>query len=189
MVAVPSNLPEDERIVDDKDARIRLLICNVCNTIEPLPDFSGPAEYDDTLNHRLLSHRTAEGHPHRGALATVSELSWKDDTRRQAILEELSKARGNPDVGLGHNLYDLRSTYQEDAMRCWRFEHNRTQNCEDYKSDKKRLVQNDEETRSLRREVGAESRSKHIQSNTWLCNFCPVHTLVMEKIRKAEGYY
>lgn len=186
MVALP-RLGEDERVIDDKDARIRLLICNVCNTIEPLPSFDGPVEHDETLNYRLAEHRTPEGHPHVGALATVSEKSWNDAAKQKKILEELNKARAGGDVGLGSELYDLRSTFQEDAMKCWRIEHNRTTDCGDYKSDRMKLTP--QHTRGDRRELGLETRSKYIPTNTWLCTFCPFHTLVMEQVRKAEGYY
>ncbi len=184
MVALPPQR-EDERVVDDTDPRIRLLICNDCGTIEPLPPFDGPVQYDDTLNYRLAGHKTADGTPHRGAMATVSSVSWDDPEKRKKILEELNKAKNGGEVGLGSDLYNLRSTFSEDAYSCWNKEHNRTMNCEDYKSDKKRLVP---DTRGDRKELGLETKSS-ARANTWLCVFCPYHSVVMERARKAEGYY
>lgn len=185
MVALP-RLGEDERVIDDKDARIRLLICNVCHTIEPLPSFDGPVEHDDTLNYRLAAHRTPDGHPHVGALATVSEKSWDDPAKQKKILEELNKARAGGEVGLGNELYDLRSTFSEDAMKCWRVEHNRTTDCGDYKSDRMKLVP---PTRAERKDLGLEVRSKHMPSSTYLCNFCPYHRVVENRVRESQGYY
>jgi hypothetical protein len=184
MVALPPSR-EDEKVVDADDPRIRLLICNDCETIEPLPWFDGPVQYDDTLNFRLAGHRTAEGTPHRGAMATVSEVSWDDTEKRRKILDELNKAKNGGEIGLGSKLYDLRSTYAEDAYKCWQHDHNRTKNCEDYKSDKKKLVP---DTRGDRKELGLETKSS-ARPNTWLCVFCPYHSVVMERARRDQGYY
>lgn len=177
----------EERVVDSDDARIRLLICHVCNTIDPLPWFDGPVEHDDTLKARLAQHRTPEGHPHIGNLATVSESSWNTPERRARIIEELSKARDGGEAGLGTHFYDVRSTFEEDAMRCWRIEHNRTTNCEDYKSDRKKLVPNN--TREERKELGLSTKAKDRPANTWLCQFCPYQSIVMQRVRKAKGMY
>lgn len=186
MVALP-RLGEDERVVDADDPRIRLLICNVCNTIEPIPMFDGPPEHDELLNYRLAPHRTTEGHPHVGMLPTVSEKSWNDPVRQKKIIEELNKARAGGEVGLGSELYNLRSTFEDDAMRCWRIEHNRTTDCGDYKSDRMKLTP--QHTRGDRKDLGLETRSKHMPTSTWLCTFCPYHTVVMEQTRRAQGYY
>jgi hypothetical protein len=186
MVATP-RLGEDERVVDDKDARIRLLICNTCNTVQPLPWFEGPSQYDDTLNHRLAEHRFPDGNAHLGALATVSEVSWNNPGRRARILEELAATRAsNGDTGLGIKMYDLKSTFQEDAMTCWRGSHNRTKNCQDYMSDRMKLVP---DTRGERKELGLETRAKHMPTNAWLCQYCPYHSIVEQRQRSAEGYY
>lgn len=186
MVATPQDLGEDEMVVDGEDERIRLLICYVCNTIEPLPWFDGPVEHDDTLHARLAGHRTAEGHPHRGNMLTVSEKSWDDPNRKDVIVKQLSEQRGSGDVGLGNKLYDLRSTFSEDAMTCWRVKHNRTENCEKYRADEMRLLA---DTREERKELGLSTRQKDRPAGTYLCNFCPVHSIVMTRARKAQGYY
>lgn len=185
-LANPPSLGEGEHVIDAEDDRIRLLICNTCNTIEPLPDYTGPIEHDTTLQFRLSKHRTAEGHPHLGNMARVSEKSWDNPTYRAKILDELAKAHAAGEVGLGTKMYDLRSTFQEDAMSCWRHEHNRTENCEDFRSDRKRLVP---DTKGERKELGLETRSKYMPVNSWLCDYCPYATLVMERQRKAKGLY
>lgn len=180
------NLNEDEHVVDADDARIRLLLCYVCDSIDPLPWFDGPVEHDETLIARLKQHRTPEGHPHRGNLATVSESSWNTPDRRERIVEELSKARAGGEAGLGTKFYDVRSTFEEDAYKCWQHEHNRTTNCEDYKSDKKRLLA---DTREERRDLGLSVKTKDRAGGTHLCMFCPYASIVMQRQRKAQGYY
>ena len=176
----------DEHVVDADDDRIRLLLCYVCNTIEPLPWFDGPVEHDETLLARLAKHRTPEGHPHVGNLATVSETSWNTPERRERIIEELSAARNNGEAGLGTKFYDVRNTFEEDAMACWRVEHNRTENCDDYKSDRKRLLS---DTREERRDLGLSTKQKDRAGGSYLCYFCPYHSVVMQRARKAKGMY
>lgn len=176
----------EEHVVDDGDARIRLLLCYVCDSIEPLPWFDGPVEHDETLHARLLKHRTPEGHPHRGNLATVSETSWNTPERRERIVEELSKVRAGGEAGLGTKFYDVRSTFEEDAMDCWRRLHNRTENCDDYMSDSKRLLPN---TREERKDLGLSVRAKDRPGGSSLCMFCPYHSVVMQRARKKQGYY
>lgn len=183
MVALPTT-GDGERIIDADGPRLRLLICHDCGSIEPLPAYDGPVEYDDTLNFRLAGHRTESGTPHRGSLGTVSEASWEDTEKRAQILREIAKAHAGGEVGLGTKMYAARSTFQEDAMTCWR-QHNRTQNCEDYKSDKKRLVP---DTKSERKELGLSVKSS-ARPGTSLCVFCPYHSVVMERARKAQGFY
>lgn len=176
----------EERVVDNDDARIRLLICYVCNTIDPLPWFDGPPEYDYTLLARLERHKTPEGFPHVGNLATASETSWNTPERRARIIEELSKVRQGGEAGLGTTFYDVRSTFEEDAMQCWRVKHNRTTNCEDYKSDKMRLLA---DTREERKDLGLSVKAKDRAGGTHLCMFCPYHSVVMQRARKAQGFY
>lgn len=177
----------EERVVDADDARIRLLLCYVCDTIEPLPWFDGPIEHDETLQARLTKHRTPEGFPHVGNLATVSETSWNTPERRERIVEELEAVRNGGEAGLGTVFYDTRNTFEEDAMDCWRRLHGRTENCEDYKSDKMRLLP---DTREERKDLGLSIKQKDRPGQgTHLCMFCPYHSVVMQRARKAQGLY
>lgn len=176
----------EERVVDAEDSKIRLLLCYVCDTIEPLPWFDGPVEYDETLLARLAKHRTPEGHPHVGNLATASEISWNTPERRARIVEELTAVRNGGEAGLGTKFYDVRSTFEEDAMTCWRVAHARTENCDDYKSDKMRMLP---DTREERKDLGLSVRQKDRPGGTHLCMFCPYHSIVMSRARKAQGMY
>jgi hypothetical protein len=180
--------------IDEEDLkngpRDQLLVCGDCHTIEHVPAFYGPPEYNMPLRARLANHSVelADGiSTHPLAITTVNAKLWaENEDFRKYITKAISAATKTGDVGLGDANYDLKSTFQEDAMACWRGEHNRTQNCEDYRSDKKRLVP---PTRGERKELGMETRSKHIPSNTWLCNYCPYHSIVEDRVRKAQGFY
>ena len=169
---------------DKQDSRIRLLICNSCNSIQPLPMYQGPADRDDTLNARLAEHRFPDGNEHFGALATVSEKSWDDPEKRKGILAEMANARGaGQGEGFGQEFYDVKSTFKEDAYYCWAREHNRTTDCGDYKSGKKRLLA---DTRADRRELGLDQKSR---ASTFLCDFCVYKSgVVQKKAMKKAGY-
>lgn len=189
MVALPST-QEGERVIDADGPRLRLLICHDCGSVDVLPWYDGPVERDDTLNYRLAAHQgplDSDGKPryyHRGDMATVSEKSWDDLTIRKQILDEIAKAHAGGEVGLGSKLYHARSNFKDDAMACWK-QHGRTDNCEDYKSDRKRLVP---DTKGDRKELGVESRAKY-RPGTSLCVFCPYHSVVMQRARKQQGFY
>jgi hypothetical protein len=192
MVALPT-LKEDERVIDSDGPRVRLLICHDCHTVDVLPWYDGPPEYDDTLTYRLADHqgpmeringRYEPAWYHRGVIATVNEKSWEDPGKQIQIIDELSKAHAGGEVGLGSAVYHARSNFKEDAMACWRA-HNRTTNCGDYKSDAKRLVP---DTRGDRKELGLETKSRS-RPGTYLCVFCPYHSVVMSRARKEQGFY
>lgn len=190
MVALPT-LGEDERVIDADGPRLRLLICHDCKSVDVLPWYDGPPQYDDTLNYRLADHQgpkdTQTGEPrwyHTGTMASVSEKSWEDESTKWRILDELSKAHAGGEVGLGSAIYHARSNFKEDAMTCWK-QHNRTQNCGDYKSDSKRLVP---DTRGERKELGLDTKSSR-RPGTHLCVFCPYHSVVMARARKEQGFY
>jgi hypothetical protein len=123
------------------------------------------------------------GTSHAG-LATVSEKTWDDPRLQKKVIEQLSEAASGKDTGLGSGLYNLRDTFKDDAIKCWR-QHNRTTNCGDYKSDSKRLVP---DTRGDRRELGLETKASR-RPGTYLCVFCPYHSVVMQRARKEQGFY
>lgn len=176
-----------EKSNDKDDAKMRILVCYTCDSIDPLPFYDGPPQYDDTLNHRVGLHRFPDGREHFGQLMRVSEKSWNDPQKRTEIIRQMHQHRnaGQGD-GLGEDIYDVKNTYQEDAMSCWRLEHNRTSNCEDYKSDKKRLVY--QQTLADRKAAGMEHRSKHIATDTYLCDFCPYKSVVQRRVMDAKGF-
>lgn len=165
------------------DEKLRLLICHTCHSIQELPWYEGNPDRDDTLKFRVAEHRFPDGNEHFGVLATVPAEHWEKPSHRDEIVQKIEEAAGVPGtgVGMGETFYDVKSNFQADALQCWK-EHNRTHNCEDYRSDKKRLYP---DTKAERKSEGLPAQ----RPNTFLCDFCPVHTLVMQRQRHEQGYY
>lgn len=161
--------------------KIRLLICKTCPSVQELPFYEGPPQYDEWLNRYVADHPQ-----HIGQLAVVKQSDWQQLEVREAILSEIRDKFKLPGQGegLGNTFYDLKSTFTDDAFQCWRG-FNRTTDpahC-DYRKDSKRLLS---PTRLDRKEAGLDPSAR---PNTYLCDFCPVHSLVLEKQRKKQGLY
>jgi hypothetical protein len=158
---------------------VRILICRECKTLEVLPDFTGPAERDDTLIALHSRHTLDDGRPHVCDLGRVEESVWNDPSKRQAVEGKIREAAGGGDTGLGALYYQTRDTFREDAMTCWA-QHNRVRLCGDYKSDRKLLVP---DTKAERKEAGIGK----YKSKTYLCDFCPVRSTVQEIAFRKQG--
>jgi hypothetical protein len=167
---------------DSNDRKIRLLICKTCNVIVPLPDFEGPIDHDDTLLARVAEHQfPGSNRGHDLDLGRVSQISWDDPHKRDQILGEISKNVGTgKGEGLGQEAYDVKNTFAEDAMRCWRFKHGRTSNCADYMSDKMKILA---DTRQERKELGLDPNTR---ASHRLCHYCPMHSVVQSRKTMAK---
>jgi len=162
--------------------KLRLLICHDCESIEELPPYEGPTGNDDTLNYRVGQHRFPNGEEHIGVLATVPAANWEKPDQRHEIIRRITEAKKPGDSeGLGSPYYNVKATFQEDAMTCWK-KHNRTQNCDEWRGDHKRLYP---DTLSDRKEAGITTR----RPNTWLCDFCPVTSIYSQRRNEARGDY
>lgn len=161
--------------------KVRLLVCFECQSIEEVPWFEGPAERDETLEYRASAHARPSGERHLGQLFVVDKVQWDDPQYRTAIVKQISDERARA-TGLGQEFYDVKSTFSEDAMTCWK-RHGRRTNCEDYKTDKMRLYP---DTRGERKELGLDPKTR---PSTFLCQFCPVNSVVVQKQRAARGDY
>lgn len=162
-----------------EEEKIRILVCHTDGAVYELPWYDGPQEHDDTLNYRVSEHRD-----HVGNLFVYNKKDWEKSTYREAILSELAKqVKPGQGTGMGESFYDLKSTFQEDAIMCWKGFGKTTDpgHC-DYRKDNKRLYP---DTKGDRKELGLSPT----RPNTFLCDFCPVHSLVMQKKRKAAGLY
>lgn len=166
--------------------KIRLLICQTCGSVEELPMYDGPPQYDTWLNEKTAQHRTAGGDSHIGGLATVATTDWGNPTVRDEISKKLATQFAMPGqaAGLGQTFYDLKSTYLEDAMSCWRGFGRTTDpsHCA-YRSESKRLLP---DTKADRKDAGLDPKDR---PNTFLCDFCPVHSIVLQKRRADAGMY
>ncbi|WP_188187565.1 hypothetical protein [Nonomuraea sp. SYSU D8015] len=148
--------------------------------MEELPDYEGPVEGDHLLDVLVSRHRFPSGAEHGGGLLIrdIKEEHWADPQIRQQIIQQIDARTAE---GLGNHFYDSKNTFQEDAGKCWK-EHNRTKNCGDYMSDRKRLLP---DTRAERKEAGLDYKNR---PNTFLCNFCPYHQIVEQRRNKAKYY-
>jgi hypothetical protein len=172
---IPSWLDKDEL---EHGVRDQLLVCADCATIEHIPYFAGPVEHNQPYQARLRNHLvpTAEGvSTHSIAFTTVNAKLWASSEEfRTYLTKAIGDAAKTGDVGLGKDMYALRESYQDQAMRCWRVAHNRTQDCDDYKSDKMRLdaVNQVDGVRGMRKDLGMSVKAKDQPAGAWLCQWC-----------------
>lgn len=168
--------------------KVRLLICAVCKSVEELPPYEGPQERDDTGNYKVSFHRFPSGNYHPFTVGDVQASAWANKGNRTAILQEISRhVEGLGEAGLGAEFYDVKANFGEDAIACWK-RHGRPgsqhkNSCEDYKHDRMRLLP---DTRAERKAEGLNPKSR---PNTFLCQFCPYHRVVEDRVRAAQGYY
>lgn len=165
--------------------KIRLLFCMKCNTLEELPDFEGNPDDDDLLQILVDKHQST-GIPHPGQLMRVPASLWLNPEIKEAIAKQIYQkvAPGLDAVMPGY--YDIKSTFAEDAMTCWK-QHNRPKDsCSDYGSEKKILRP---DTKAERKDLGLTPVGKGTRPTTYLCQFCPMHVVVMQKKKEAAGLY
>jgi hypothetical protein len=160
--------------------KIRLLFCETCNSIEELPDFDGPVQYDTLLEIAASRHRTPSGDPHIGKLFDVDVAMWAEDSVRRQIIEQI---KGKGSKGLAEfdaTFYDTRSTFHEDALKCYQ-DHLRPKGaCPDWMSDKKILLP---DTKAERKAEGLASPSSAPGPKVRLCDFCPAKRYYADKAR------
>lgn len=165
---------------------VRLLVCGVCESVQEIPwcgtdKNCGHRACVEPLEFRVAEHQYADGRPHAPAsLADIVKDLWDDPKVRANFLADLPTITGMPGTGsgLGQTMYDVRSNFADDAFACWQ-SHGRTKNCADYHSAAKRLVPN---TKAERKDLGLESRSKHIPTSTYLCDMgCPYKSILQTK--------
>ena len=161
------------------EERVRLVVCPVCKSIEEIPDFEGPIQYDTLLDVTASRHEYAYEKPHPGLrMFNIEAAHWNDSNKRKQIIDELKKEVSD---GLGDEFYAVKETFKEDAQKCWKA-HNRTKNCADFKSDSKRIQP---ATNAERKNLGLAP----MQSNRFVCEFCPMQSIMMQRMRAGRGDY
>lgn len=161
-------------------AKIRLLHCHECGTIEELPDFDGPPEYDSVLEYVAGRHET-NGYRHVGKLYDVEERVWELKNLRNALIEQI---RGRLSSGLAafdSSFYDTRDTLRADALSCYSAHLRPKEGCSDWRTQRKMLLP---PTRQDRKEVGLSMEGA---PKRWLCDFCPVRAHYERKNNEALG--
>lgn len=183
--------PSETVVHDQNEEQVRLLACQNCRTIEVLDDYTGPPEmaerFDVILNLALEKHRDGvERRAHIGNLMRVSKKAWDNPNVQETLRQQIVAGMEGGETGLGSEAYALRDTFREDAMTCWE-QHLRTPTCSDYKDPSKLLVPN---TSAERKEAGiAKFDKSNPHTQRFLCEYCPVHSLVQQAARKRAGLY
>lgn len=176
---------------DESGPEVRLLVCTNCKSVEVLSDYDGPPEmaerHDHVLNTALEKHKDGvERKPHIGQIFRVKESAWNSGARDQIREQVVARLDPNAETGLGAEAYALRDNFSDDAMACWAA-HNRNPGCPDYKSDAKQITPN---TSQERKEAGLGKFDVHNpDTKRYLCEYCPVHSLVQQMQRKKAGLY
>jgi hypothetical protein len=181
-LGLPQNLPQAP---DPNQPHVRILVCHVCKTIEEIPDYDGPVAHDQLLDYKCSLHVFDSGTPHRGLLVRVPTKQWDSSDFRRTFSDEIGQMVG---AGYGDGVpglqYDLKNNFKQDAMMCWK-QHSRTDDCGDYQSKNKALYA---DTKAERKDAGLEislsARPKH-----FLCDYCPVQSIIDQKKRDAAGMY
>lgn len=172
-----------EPIVGPEKKYVRLLVCHECRSVDQVPDYSGPSQYDHYLEYRASQHET-NGRRHKGILVKVEDNHEVINATIDEIEDAVRQSMPGAGQGLGQVMYDLRDNFQAEAMLCWK-RHNRRENCEDYRADKMRLWL---DTKAERKEEGLSVR-RDDRPNVWLCDHCPVQSIVSQRQRAAKGLY
>lgn len=164
---------------------MRVLYCLVCGTMEELPLFDGKPEDDHLLEILVQPHVFPSGEPHKGHLFRVPVLQWENYEVRKRIIEQI---KGGGSKGLDEfdaKFYDTKNTFKEDAMTCFN-RHRRPNSCDDYKTEKMMLLP---DTKSERKDAGLPDPKKAPGPKNYLCDFCPVQSMVVQKMRELRGDY
>lgn len=163
--------------------KIRLLRCDTCHTLEELPDYQGPAEYD-TLLEVLLSRHETNGERHIGRLIDVDQRAWELPNVRKEIIEQIKGGISPGLAAFDPTFYDTRNTFQTDALKCYKQHLRPSEGCQDYHDDSKILLP---DTAAERRDVGLPKPARGNTPLQFLCSFCPVESYVQHQKLKRAG--
>ena len=155
---------------DTSGPQLRLLRCTDCRSIDELPDFKGDPSHDVLLADLLMTQHVYEsGTTHEVVLITVPEKVWRNATMQKRIVQQLSAGASKGLDELDGDYYATKSTYQEDALKCFS-RHGRPKgaDCIDYRAPDRRLGNPTHEG------------WKH-GPQVYLCDFCPVQSQVNAK--------
>ena len=163
----------------DTQARLRLLWCGQCRTLEELPWYDGPVERDGVLEYAVSKHST-NGSLHDGyKLYDVEERIWTLPGYRRSIIEQI-KGGSTGLAAFDANYYNVQQTLREDALKCYHLHSRPREGCIDWRDDRKLLVP---DTRVERKELGLPMPGRGASPVSYLCDFCPVRSYYERKSR------
>lgn len=168
------------------EPHLRLLVCNTCKRIDELPDYEGRPEDDHLLTIVIENYHTTEGGtPHFGNLLRIPIKQWAVTSVRNQILKQIREGSGGISE-LDPDFYDTKSTFGEDALRCFSDHLRPKGRCVDWHDSKKKLVP---KTAALRKDLGLTAPDKLGGKQVYLCDFCPAAVFMHTKARDAAGLY
>ena len=173
--------------VDPNEPHMRVLKCTKCRSIEEVPDYEGPEGGENTMEFDYFLKFFTDDHVNKNC--TRDDFStirfptrfWIIPKVKEAIITQLQDGAQGLDV-FGTKFYDTRENLLADAMTCWLKEHNQTDDCADYKTEKKKLQPG---TAKERKNLGLEES----KSKVYLCDYCPYKSMVQKKAFKKKGLY
>lgn len=165
-------------------ANVRVLICRDCQSTEVLPDYDGDPAQDEALIYTAGKHQYPNGEMHFGRLyGNIAEEKWQNRETHDEILRRIWQQEGH--TGFDPWVYDTLETLKADAMQCWE-KRLRPATCSDYRSESKRLVP---PTADARKAEGMGKYKASPQHTQYLCNYCPINSVVEQRVRKQRGLY
>jgi hypothetical protein len=164
---------------------LRLLHCKVCNSIEELPPYVGPAEHDQLLAIACEKHKFPSGEEHKGLLFIIPVKAWLNSDARKDVIRQIKGGGSKGLDEIDEGFYDTKSQFGEDAMTCWKRKNKPQDNCDEYQSESKRLLPN---TAKERKELGMDPLGDAGPKN-YVCHFCPIHSKVVQRKRQLMGLY
>lgn len=160
---------------------IRILYCHDEDTLDVVPMFTGPPEYDYAMKVVVeRKHTTPSGLKHIGQVYVVEESLWADRKTRKTIVDQFRRGGSKGLAEMDSDYYNSRDTFSEDAMTCYSKHLRPVGACADYRSADKKILPN---TAKERKEAGLAAPSKAPGASQHICSFCPVESFYAKKRR------
>ena len=162
----------------------RLLFCLVCQSLDELPPYDGEPELDHLLAIACEQHVFPSGEPHKGKLFVLPLRAWASAESKREIIRQIKGGGSKGLAEVDDTFYDSRSTFMEDAMKCYQAHNKPKDGCSEWHDSNKLLIPNTEKERRK------EGMGKYVDSpgkKTYLCDFCPVSVQVNQRKMKLLG--
>jgi hypothetical protein len=172
--------------INPNEPHMRLLVCKKCKNIDEVPQYEGPeggensADYDFTMRFFVDQHIDKGCKRDDFITYILPTKYWIVPKVKESIIKQINEGAQGLDV-FGTNFYATKDNFTSDAMTCWTREHKSTKDCNDYKSEIKVLSAGTEAERKSGG-FGAYKGKK-----VYLCDFCPVKSIVQGKYVKKMG--
>jgi hypothetical protein len=179
-----SNVPILGEKPKDQEPMFRLLYCLVCQTLDELPPYDGEPELDHLLAVACEAHVFPSGEPHKGKLFVLPLRAWAHNESKREIISQIKGGGSAGLAAIDETFYESRSTFMEDAMKCYK-QHNKPKDgCSDWHKSDLMLIPKTEKDR-IKEGMGKYKDTPG--QKTYLCDFCPVAIGVAERKQKLLG--